>query len=88
MALFCQELFFFFKKSHAHLQYACNICAKFQIDCLKTLGGVDYINFLRRDGQMDRGTDGHGQNIMPSDYRRLETLCTCCGHNENVHVGF
>ena len=30
-------IFFFFKKSHVHLQYACNICAKFQIDCLKTL---------------------------------------------------
>ena len=33
-------------QSHAHLQYAYNICAKFQIDCLKTLGGVDYTNLL------------------------------------------
>ena len=27
-------------------QYAYNICAKFQIDCLNTLGGVDYTNLL------------------------------------------
>ena len=33
-------------KSHAHLQYAYNIREKFQIDCLKTLGGVDYTNLL------------------------------------------
>ena len=32
--------------SHAHLQYAYNICEKFQIDCMKTLGGVDYTNLL------------------------------------------
>ena len=32
--------------SHAHFQYANNICAKFQIDCLKTLGEVDYTNLL------------------------------------------
>ena len=34
------------QKSHAHFQYAYNICAKFQIDCLKTLGGVDYTILL------------------------------------------
>ena len=28
--------------SHAYLQYAYNICAKFQTDCLKTLGEADY----------------------------------------------
>ena len=28
------------KKSHAHLQYACNICAKLQTECLKTLREV------------------------------------------------
>ena len=34
-------------KSHMHiLQYASNICEKFQIDCLKILGGVDYTNLL------------------------------------------
>ena len=33
-------------KSHAHFQYANNTCAKFQIDSLKTLGGVDYTNLL------------------------------------------
>ena len=32
--------------TNQHLQYAYNICAKFQIDCLKTLGGVDYTNWL------------------------------------------
>ena len=35
-----------FKKSHAHFQYAYSISAKFQIDCLKTLGRVDNINLL------------------------------------------
>ena len=34
------------KRSHTYLQYAYNICAKFQINCLKTLGGVDYTNLL------------------------------------------
>ena len=34
--------FFLFKKGGAHLQYACNICATFQIDCLKTVGEADY----------------------------------------------
>ena len=34
------------KKPHAHLVYAYNICEKFQIDYLKTLGGVDYTNLL------------------------------------------
>ena len=34
------------EKTHADLQYAYSICAKFQIDCLKTLGGVDYTNLL------------------------------------------
>ena len=33
-------------KSHARLHYAYNIGAKFQIDCLQTLGGVDYTNLL------------------------------------------
>ena len=33
------------KKRGAHFQYACNICSKFQIDCLKFVGGVDYTNF-------------------------------------------
>ena len=32
--------------SHAHLQYAYNICAKFKIDCFKTLGRVVYANWL------------------------------------------
>ena len=27
--------FFLIKKTGAHLQYVCNNCAKFQIDCLK-----------------------------------------------------
>ena len=44
---FCQFFFFFFfvsKKSYA--QYACYICAKFLIDCLKALEGVDYTHLL------------------------------------------
>ena len=32
-------------KSHAHFQGADNICPKFQVDCLKILGG-DYTNFF------------------------------------------
>ena len=32
--------------SHVHLQYTKNICAKFQIDCLYTLGGADCTNLL------------------------------------------
>ena len=40
-------MIFFPAKSHMHyLQYAYNICEKFQIDCLKTMGGVDYTNLL------------------------------------------
>ena len=39
---FVKNYIFACKKSHAHLQYACIICAKFQTDCLKTLRGVDY----------------------------------------------
>ena len=38
------KLFSCLLKSYAHLQYAYNICEKFQIDCLKTVGGVDYTN--------------------------------------------
>ena len=34
-------IFSFFEKAGAHLQYVCNNCANFQIDCLKTVGGVD-----------------------------------------------
>ena len=30
----------------ADLLYAYNICAKFQIDCLKTLEGVNYTTLL------------------------------------------
>ena len=29
---------------HIILHYAYNICAKFNIDCLQTMGGVDYTN--------------------------------------------
>ena len=69
-AVICQELFFVREKSHAYVQYACNICAKFQINFFKTLGGVDYTMFyflVATDGQ----TDGQGQNIKPPDYRHM-----------------
>ena len=55
--------------SHAHLQYAYNTCAKFQIDCFKTLEEVDYTNFFMCDGQTDQWTDGQGHNVMPPSYR-------------------
>ena len=45
--------FFVPKKAGAHLQYACNIYAKIQIDKSKTVGGVDYTNIFRCDGQTD-----------------------------------
>ena len=56
------------KISNAHLQHAYNICAKFQIDCLKTLEGVDYtiFSFLKArwtDRRTDRRTD-RGQNMI------------------------
>ena len=34
------------QKSYAHLHYSYNICAKFQIDCWQSLGGVDYTKLL------------------------------------------
>ena len=43
---FVKNNFLACQKSHAHLQYAYNICEKFQMDCLKTLGGDDYTNLL------------------------------------------
>ena len=43
---FCQKLYFCVQKTHAHLQYASNSCAKFQNECLKTLIGVDYTTLL------------------------------------------
>ena len=42
LQLFCQKLYFCVQKTHAHLQYDFNSCVKFQIDCLKTLGGVNH----------------------------------------------
>ena len=34
------------QKTHAHLQYTFNSCAKFQNECLKTLREVDYTILL------------------------------------------
>ena len=57
------------------MQYSCNICAKLQIDRLKTLGEIDYSNLhlfikLRHDERKDGQTDGRtGKNIMPPDSR-------------------
>ena len=46
-AVILSKIIFLPARSHMHIfQYAYNICAKFQIDCLKTLGGVDYTNLL------------------------------------------
>ena len=40
------KLFFFIIKIlHAHLQYVCNILAKYKKDTLKALGGVDYTKY-------------------------------------------
>ena len=43
---FVKSYIFECKKTHAHLQYAFNSCAKFQNECLKTLRGVDYTILL------------------------------------------
>ena len=32
------------EEASAHLQYVCNNCSKFQIDYLKTMGGINYTN--------------------------------------------
>ena len=43
---FVKKNFFVSTKSRARFQCACNICAKFQIDCHKTLGEADYTILL------------------------------------------
>ena len=48
------KMIFSLKKRGTDLQYSCNIYAKFQIDCLKSVGGVDYTNLFKHDGQTDR----------------------------------
>ena len=35
-----------FRNAHAHLDYVCNIYAKLEVNCLKTLGEVDYTNCI------------------------------------------
>ena len=40
------KIIFFVQKTHAHLQYAFNNCAKFQNEYLKTLRRVDYTILL------------------------------------------
>ena len=34
------------KNPHAHLQYVHNMYARFEKDPLKTVGGVDYTNYI------------------------------------------
>ena len=48
IAVILSKIYYIFvcKKTHAHLQYAFNSCAKFQNECLKTLRGVDYTILL------------------------------------------
>ena len=43
---FVKNDIFVCKKSHAHLKYACNICAKVQVECVKILRGADYTILL------------------------------------------
>ena len=42
MLKICQKYFLGIKLLHAHLQYVCNIHAKYQMNILKALGGVDF----------------------------------------------
>ena len=44
MLLICQKNFFGIELFHAHLQYVSNIPAKYQMNILKALGGVDFTN--------------------------------------------
>ena len=49
--------------SYSHIFNMSNNCAKFEIDWVKTVGGVNYTNPFQRgraDGQTDRQTDGQG----------------------------
>ena len=46
LIVYVKNYFIASKKWHAYLQYAYNICAKFQTECLKTQGGVDYTNHI------------------------------------------
>ena len=45
MLLICQKLVFGIKLLHAHLQYVCNIPAKYQMNILKALGEVDFTKY-------------------------------------------
>ena len=42
---FCQNELLPFKNAHAHLDYVCNIYAKLEVNCLKTVE-VDYTNSI------------------------------------------
>ena len=42
---FVKNVFFGIKLLHAHLQYVCNIPAKYQMNILKALGGVDFTKY-------------------------------------------
>ena len=65
-AVVLSKIFFFFKKAESQLQYVCNNYAKFQIDCSKTVGGVDYATFLEgTDGQMNRRQRDRGKALCP-----------------------
>ena len=46
IAVILSKIIFAYINSHAHVQYAFNICTKFPIDCLKPLVGVGYTNLL------------------------------------------
>ena len=42
---FVKNSFLDIKLLHAHLQYVCNIPAKYQMNILKALGGVDFTKY-------------------------------------------
>ena len=61
-------IFLPFKKAGAHLQCVCNIYAKFQKNCLKTVGGAAYTNFFQCDRQnfnMFEGCSCMKNNFFP-----------------------
>ena len=47
MLLIYKNCFFGIKLLHAHLQYVSNIPAKYQMNILKALGGVDFTKYAQ-----------------------------------------
>ena len=76
--------FSFLKRKSAHLQFVSYNCAKFETDCSKTVGGVDYTNFF--EGQTTRrigknahrqSSRGHKTEIKQDDHSTVRWMDEC-----------